>query len=399
MALLKYTDTRAVKGVWSMSIGENVHEITLEFSDLEYIVPKEDALQNLNVSSSQWRAMYRWMLARRRRKLHNDVWERWGFLDTPDIGPPCSHQAWQLRRIVLVGDDERGFRQSGYHASDKQRGGAETFWRIAFHTLQLNSIPYLPGEERGSDYDKDVIVEDQVARMRPSVRIALNQRAKAQYMDRVDRWCEAHVGRFLEIAGPGDRSLSTIDERLKADRAIFCVSKHGYCARAAIANGLKALGDEDAAMRFLHFPPMGVRTLGGASRQLEESMRTYCLQNASIPSGYDKKEWLMQQRSGVFLVRLIGRRVDGTTVDHIIVVDAERRLVYDCAEEVALLMDSRVVHACVGSDARLEDISQIKKLARQPESKGKKRKTHKMSREKRKQKRHEKRAGKQGMEY
>lgn len=64
-----------------------------------------------------------------------------------------------------------------------------------------------------------------------------------------------------------------------------------------------------------------------------------------------------------FLVGLCGEVMDGTEVDHILVVDSKRNLICNFAEKTVINLDSRSFNICVGHDAELVEFKEMRKLS------------------------------------
>ena len=81
--------------------------------------------------------------------------------------------------------------------------------------------------------------------------------------------------------------------------------------------------------------------------------------------------WLEERREGVSLVRLKGSDSQGAGIDHIVTVDANRSIVLDCVEELALRLQPGVLAACVGDQNDLDEVAEIRRLEVQKSGKGK----------------------------
>lgn len=58
--------------------------------------------------------------------------------------------------------------------------------------------------------------------------------------------------------------------------------------------------------------------------------------------------WVMDRKSGVYMIRLSTMNVDGEALDHAIVVNAKSRLVLDPVEMLAMEMKESVLEAWTG---------------------------------------------------
>lgn len=159
--------------------------------------------------------------------------------------------------------------------------------------------------------------------------------------------------------------------------------------RAALENSLNAMGSEQLAMEFTESGDSGVKTLGEASRWLEVETRRFFLRNVYVPLRMEKEEWVVRKSEGVFLLRLQGNRRAVGEVDHVVVVDSAKKVIWDSVSEREIRMEVSAFEFCVGDYADLVGVQELKQICKKPEGK-RKRMTHKMSAEKRKEKREEK---------
>lgn len=99
---------------------------------------------------------------------------------------------------------------------------------------------------------------------------------------------------------------------------------------------------------------------------MDRETRILCLLTAVIECISDKGSWVFAQDSGIIFVRLIGRRRDSTAVDHVVVVDDAKKVVWDRAEEYGIKLRSGVFFLCVGEDASLLSFQEVKYLEKKP---------------------------------
>lgn len=141
----------------------------------------------------------------------------------------------------------------------------------------------------------------------------------------------------------------------------FCVSKRRESARAAFANGLKAAAGGGVVMKLLKADKKIVKSLRQACAWLESKKRRFCLRNCRISVGR-KEKFVLSQDEGVFFVRLNDVREDDTEIDHVIVVDACKKPVWDCVEEYGPNMDPSLFDHFAGDDAKLRAVTEQKRL-------------------------------------
>lgn len=103
------------------------------------------------------------------------------------------------------------------------------------------------------------------------------------------------------------------------------------------------------------------------------------------------KRWLLNRDDGFFIVRLGARRRHGTSFDHVIDVNCKEKVVSHCVEKYEMKFVYEVFQYCVGYDVCKVYFREVKELCSQPEGENK-RKPHKVSPEKKKQRWAEQRA-------
>lgn len=85
--------------------------------------------------------------------------------------------------------------------------------------------------------------------------------------------------------------------------------------------------------------------------------------------------------SEIIFLRLIGLWSDWTEVYHVVMFDADKKVVWECAENYDIKNFSCVFGLCFGEDASLVPICEVKYLEKKPERDERKRykNTHHMS--------------------
>lgn len=135
-------------------------------------------------------------------------------------------------------------------------------------------------------------------------------------------------------------------------------------------------------MKFLKTGNKTVKSFGQAGAWLESSIKTFCLRNCES-SLKDEAKWLLSQIEGEYFARLKSVSGEQLEVDHVIVVDASKEIVWNCVEDRGLKMDFSIFNDCVGDDAKYCVVLELKRLAKQPSAK-RGRKSRKTDPEKRK---------------
>ena len=115
---------------------------------------------------------------------------------------------YEIRRVSFrSGRDQRfsGRCGSGFFASDLLRRGPDTFWPIAFHTIETHCLgrDSTLDAELGSAIDSDLeIVPGRIGKQGCSVELVYNPRRQAAFFDELDGWCQSHPDRFYSLSCP-----------------------------------------------------------------------------------------------------------------------------------------------------------------------------------------------------
>ena len=177
------------------------------------------------------------------------------------------------------------------------------------------------------------------------------------------------MDRFSRNRCPGARGDSSASTQLRTDFVNFVYSPRGQCLRASIGNGLHALARESVAKEMMFLKSMSASSISQAGAWLEKHLRSFRLEKVNLPDELEEEEWLVQQQDGIFLARLGGWGASGEEIDHVVVVDSRKQLVYDPAECFAPKMGSATLRACVGDGVDLLGIPELHCLTKQPEGK------------------------------
>lgn len=75
---------------------------------------------------------------------------------------------------------------------------------------------------------------------------------------------------------------------------------------------------------------------------------------------------MLSQYKGFFVVCLNGVQKDKTEVDQVVVVEAGKKVAWECVEEYVLNMDPSVFNHCVCEDEWFRTVNKLKRLEVQP---------------------------------
>lgn len=311
-----------------------------------------------------------WLRVRPMQRINRSKLLRLGFFGGDGGGAvPLDDRDYEIKRVVFASGKDKRLVGTGYLASDFAKGGPHTFWPIKFRTIRSHRVAGHPDLlEVGSEIESDIEVRPGT-HTRPSctVEIIYNSLAEAAFMDALDKWCTGNPDKFFTLSCPGHRGAShkASDFHVK-EVSTFVRAAFGQCLRAATANAIHALSGPDQALAMLQLGPISGNSLSNLGSWIEQRDGRYRLQKVKITGNFDEEEWLMCQREGIFLARLHGIDSTSEEIDHVVVIDASRKLVFDCIETHAMRFESNVLDSCVGDGFQFLCISELRKLVLQP---------------------------------
>lgn len=276
-------------------------------------------------------------------------------------GKSSSKGAWSIDRI-MVGD---GTTSPGgvkallgrFYGSAVSHGAQESFWEIDGSSVCLST--------RGaSEVRYSIKPVTQMARAkgvpRKELKIAIrksdSRRQRQQALQRgVKEFCRKNPGFAVLLGGPGDRTGSRdILKHVTQNRGeVFMRAAEGECLTAALVNAVAVLEGPTVATdvkRQLCESSLQYRSLASCGRVLHTLCRKFDLRK--VPKEYmqcfraDPFGWLGSLDWGVWIVRLVKPRV----LDHCIVVDGARKLIFDSAEQYPLRLSAEVLRLCGGGE-------------------------------------------------
>ena len=160
------------------------------------------------------------------------------------------------------------------------------------------------------------------------------------------------------------------------EESIFCRDTEGQCVCVALANGIHALSGRKDACEMLREGVVVTSSLSRAQTWLEKHAPRYRLEIVEALVAGDLCVWMLDvaHSEAVYLVMLIGLDSDGGKVDHCLVLDTFRETVLDPCETKPLRARGHVLEYCVGDGFELQEVLEVRKMVKQPQRKGKKRK-------------------------
>lgn len=265
---------------------------------------------------------------------------------------------------VLCGD---GSRHNGvslnnlvFYASGRIDGGRESYHQIDPSSLALSTR----GATMGGNWRTRPITE--AAKKRPMtevprITIPSNKRENRTYKQKKLRqaalaWMFVNRGVALSVGGPGSREgIPNVSQYYAREAGVvFEQQQDDNCMSAAIVNALdivrgrsvaeavQAFIEEDAPhlLSLKDVPPLLQRAGAKAEAQrIPKSERPVFLS--------DPFRYISRATSGVYLLHLHQLGV----VDHIVVVDANRNLIIDSAEEYPMRCSEELLRKCGGKEA------------------------------------------------
>lgn len=307
---------------------------------------------------------------------------RFGLLDTEYEHEGYIECGFAVKRVVLASGHRHGWTAGKYYASEYLSAPGESYWPVKLFSLSTTSYGDL--DDVCSPVTSCVEERSVSSRRQPLFKLSRNPVERGRFLKQLDEWCMSHLDQTYKIVGPGSRVASREAFRFTESRVpVFVRNNDGLCLQAAITNALQAFAGDAVAMQALREPFRGIRSLARATNWIEGhfgrfTTRSILDQRASTNTAVGN---IMATQTGVLLVRLEGTDVHYETIEHVVAVDAGRRLILDSAEPFALRMLPGVLNLCVGDGFQLTKIAELRVLVEKPKSK-KNWKTHTMSAEK-----------------
>ena len=287
-----------------------------------------------------------------------------------------SHKAdepWQIERLV-AGDGSLGpvgvrLRQGRYYGSAALHGGNETFWEIDIDTVSLRT-------RAASQVTFSVQAATGMARLKPApkgnlvvtIRKSYSQSKRQKVLrNAVQAFCKRHPGFAVILGGPGESTVS-IDKSSRfqvSAGAVFMQASDGECLAAALVNAVDIVKGRAAAEKArLAVTERSSQYLSIAS--CARDMHQFCrgfdlrkLQKADF-EGFrsDPFGWLGSLHRGVWLVRLVKPRF----LDHCVVIDGVRKLIFDSADQYPLGLSADALRMCGGGETEGLLVAEVREV-------------------------------------
>ena len=305
---------------------------------------------------------------------HGKTVEAGGTKEMPNTSVP--RDEWAIESVVF-GDgsrDAKGFelRRGVFYASAKARGRHENYHRVDFRSIAFStrdgiaqSLPTLMvSKGRPDERLLCRLPAEAINRRRRNVREQrklISQAFPALLME--------HPGVAVIIGGPGMRGNNVMvkPHLHRAAGKVFMMSNDGRCVHAALVNAVGCLRNVNEAhvakqklqsdsTHFINLKPLGLvahKLDGFDIRRPSKEMRR-------LLSDKETRAFSIigQLKRGVWIVRLCQSQV----VDHCVVIDGERGLIFDSAEEYPITLSERTLRMCGGSSANQLHIAEIREV-------------------------------------
>ena len=273
---------------------------------------------------------------------------------------------FQVRRICFTNARQSGGACGIFVASENVRGPLAEFWPIDISSLTLQRIPW----DILKDHFEYRCICSSVVNTTFGINLVLIHENSRQIHKTVREYCEENVNKFLNIHGPGSRSLSEAGSVTNhTTRRPFCMGSTCECMRVAIINGIALFSGTDA-LSVANIGTIPDSRFGIAEDVLQRLSGRYRLQKVQTYAE-TLMNWLFEQRSGIFIVIVRGRDSVGEDIEHVVVVSFDDGVILDGLSERAIVLHPRNLYACVGTSVFVE-IKDMRRLVYLPESKGRK---------------------------
>lgn len=245
-------------------------------------------------------------------------------------------------RVLYSSGSVEGWISKTHYGSSDSHGGSATFCLIEFHTLRVHHLPGL--SEPGCPISSDTEERNGSGSLVPTIDFVYHDSRHSAFLDRLEKWCFNYSDRFLKISSPGHPEACKDAVKFSlTEHPIYFHAKNGECLRAAVANVFHAITVAPVSCEMLSVGTNPEASLASCGVCLEQNVKTFRLQNPSMQADVEENDWLLRQNEDVFPVRLHGMDVDAEHVDHVIFVDAGRKLLWDSVEKCALRLDIAVL--------------------------------------------------------
>ena len=318
----------------------------------------EDAfLQRVQLEKMRAEEIVRWLKDRAGKTFSWSFLDRVGFFEEVYTEEGNIAHDYAVSRVMY--DGER------YMASDRDHG--RRFWPCIFYTLEVSGACTVDGK---SIFANEMLCAPEYF---GETDLTRTRKQRAQVKDAIDEFCQAHPNVYLRIIQIGNRGPAEALAKHRANglRVPF-TDRGGQCTRAAVANAIVSLDGLSEAQLMLSKGALIATKLKDVNQWLQNNVKTFQLQRVEEPVHTEVDEWLRSVLGNdcVYIVRLVA---DRGRVDHCVVVDANQRVIFDCAEDFAVHACDGVLPLCVGDGCELEEV-EIRKMVQLKKGTGKRRK-------------------------
>lgn len=271
---------------------------------------------------------------------------------------------------VMIGDGSDGLTKGLMYGSSVLFGDRTTFWELDPKSIQLSfskvDVRFFTAKsihKRRSLNVTHIKVQSRALRKVDPNKLTL---------ETIVKFMKKNPGFFVKIGGPKKR-IVTGSTKMFVTEAFGknpIVSNDGGCMDAALINAVAALRDNNDwkdAKEKLEKVAYTYSNLKQCSRTLQQLKLKIQMNNISSDLKHSFKEngfkMFNDVEGGVFIARLMQVNV----VDHVVCVDANRKLILDSAEEYPLKLSAEALKLCAGdncSNPRMVEVVEIVDLSK-----------------------------------
>lgn len=137
------------------------------------------------------------------------------------------------------------------------------------------------------------------------MRIKTNPDRSDEYLRRLDErfLLNKDTFRSLDVQGLRGESRHAIKYHLSHLPA-FCYSPQSQCTRASLGNAIEALAASNMARNNLGKRRISEKCLAEGGTWLERTLGSLTLSNVSVAAKESTKDWLIDQKEGIFILGL-----------------------------------------------------------------------------------------------
>lgn len=283
---------------------------------------------------------------------------------------------------VVCGDGQRGpnglcLRKSVIYASDRIDGGLESYWEVDPSSLMFSTR----GGRCGGNWRTRAVTAKAKKRapaVVPRVNIPASKRKNFHWIrtklrDAATVWLRANEGHALSVGGPGARGgINGVEQHLLREAGpIYEKQSDGNCVSAAITNAIDAVCGREVAKALREYfykenpnylkireAAILLQKLGTGAEMRKIPKRDWELFNAN-PFAY-----LATRESGVYIVHLYELKV----ATHALVIDVNRGLIIDSAEDYPMRLSEELLRKCGGDHAKALRVDEVRMVVKQSAS-------------------------------